>query len=59
MGFREMRKRTDLSQKDVANILGVSQGAIVNWEKGNNYPTVENLKKLAALYKCSCDDLLK
>ena len=59
MGFIEMRKRTDLSQKEVAKILGVSQGAVANWEKRTNYPTVDNLKKLAVLYGCTTDELLK
>lgn len=43
------RVNAQLSQKELANILGVSSATIINWEKGNSEPTLSQLRKLSEL----------
>ena len=43
------RVNAQLSQKELANILGVSSSTILNWEKGTSEPTLSQLRKLSEL----------
>lgn len=40
------RKRKGLTQSQLAEIVGISQSAVTDWERGKNKPTAENLEKL-------------
>lgn len=59
MGLREMRLKANLQVKDVMKALGVSDAAVYYWELGTNKPSADNLIKLANLYHCSIDDLIR
>lgn len=59
MSFREMRKRANKTVLDVQKALNVSDAAVYYWENGTTKPTVDNMVKLAELYGCSVDDLLR
>lgn len=59
MGFREARIKAALSVLKAAELLGVSDAAIYQWETGVNKPTAKRLLEIAKLYGCSIDDLLK
>lgn len=41
------RKHQGLSQRALAPAVGVSQGAITAWERGENVPRWDELRKLA------------
>ncbi|MDX8383057.1 MAG: helix-turn-helix domain-containing protein [Ghiorsea sp.] len=41
------RKQKDLSQTQLASMLGISRGACGQWERGVTVPSVINLSKLA------------
>ena len=56
--LRECRKIKGLTQKCVADMLGVSSPAISQWEKGETSPSSENLAKLAKIYGVSTDYLM-
>lgn len=43
------RVNAGLTQKELAEILGVSNTTVVNWEKGNTEPTISQLKKISEL----------
>ena len=58
MHFREHREQANYSVAQVCAILGVSKMAVYNWEHGLGFPTVGNLLRLCALYKCTPNDLL-
>ena len=49
MSFSEnlqmIRKKNQLSQKELAELLGVSRQAVSKWELGEGYPEVEKLLK--------------
>ena len=59
MSFYAKRKKAGLTQQQVADHLGISDAAVVQWEKGKTFPKTEFLPKLAKLYGCTVDDLLK
>lgn len=56
--FLFFRNRASLSQEIVSESLGITQGAVSQWEKGLTYPSTKLLPKLAELYGCSIDALL-
>lgn len=60
LGERLQQKRSSmkLSQKEVANAVGVNPSVISNYENGERTPSVEVLMSLASLYHCSVDYLL-
>lgn len=47
---RELRKKNNLQQKELAAIVGVAQPTISEWEKGKKDPSGERLKKLAEYF---------
>lgn len=42
-------------QKNLANCLGVSEAQVSRWKKGEDYPSLQNLKKIADLCNLSSD----
>lgn len=52
------RKKSALSQEEVAEKLGVSRQTISKWELDETVPDIWQSKKLAALYHLSLDKLL-
>ena len=58
MGYREARVNAGLSVIEVAQILGVTDVAIYNWETNRGYPRIPTLIKLARLYGVTVDELL-
>ena len=60
LGERLQQKRSSikLSQKEVANAVGVNPSVISNYENGERTPSVEVLMSLASLFHCSVDYLL-
>lgn len=55
----ELRSRARLSQSELAAKVGVTNKAVSKWEVGKAKPSVETIRKLAALFQISVDDLLK
>lgn len=43
------RVNAGLTQKELANILGISNSTVINWEKGNTEPSISQLKKISEL----------
>ena len=54
-----LRTKTGLSQTVLATQLGVSNKAVSKWETGKSKPTTNTLRKMAALFGLSVDELLK
>lgn len=52
------RKKSGLSQEDVAEKLGVSRQTISKWELGETLPDIRQSKKLSNLYHLSLDELI-
>ena len=59
MSYKEKRIAAGYTQETVAKLLGVSTAAVCLYEKGRADPPVATLHKMAALYRCTLDDLMK
>lgn len=57
--LRDLREDHDLTQKEVANILNMSQTGYAQYELGINDIPTSVLKKLALFYKTSTDYILE
>jgi len=57
--FEFYRKKIGMTQQTLAGILGVSQGAVSNWENGDRKPDIIMLKRIAEALHCTADDLLR
>ena len=58
--IKSLRKRMGETQEDLAYSIGLdSKSAVANWESGNNRPSPESLKKIAARYRVTVDQLLE
>lgn len=56
--LKEQRKLYDLTQRDMAEKLGISQPSYIRYEKGGAEPSQENLVKIADIFDVSVDYLL-
>lgn len=57
--IRELREDNDMSQRDVAEILGMPQTQYLRYEQGQRDIPTEVLKKLCIMYKASADYILE
>ena len=56
--LRNLREDADMSQKQVAELLGMSQSGYSKYETGENDIPTSALIKLAKLYKVTTDYIL-
>ncbi|KZN99393.1 helix-turn-helix domain-containing protein [Pseudobacillus badius] len=56
--IRELRKKSGLTQKELADKVNVSPQVISNWERRYTNPDYDDVKKLAEIFDCSSDYLL-
>lgn len=54
----ELRKLKNVSQKDIADAVGVSVFAVSKWETGKTLPTGDNLRKVAEYLGCQPEEIL-
>ena len=63
MGFGEnlmrSRKKSGLSQEEVAAKLGISRQTVSKWELGETLPDIQQAKKLSTLYHITLDELVE
>ena len=55
--IQELRKENDLSQEDLASLLGVARQTISKWELGETSPDLKQAKKLSEIFKVTLDEL--
>lgn len=53
-----LRKSKSITQKDLADYLGISKSAVSKWEKNLSYPDISLLPLIASYFDISIDDLL-
>ena len=56
--LKVLRKEKGLTQKNLSNMLNISQGAYAHWEYGKREPNFEKLSMLACIFDVSIDFLL-
>lgn len=57
--MRELRKRSGMSQKEIAAKVEVSQATYSAYERGRNEPPAEVLVRLSYVFGCSVDVLVQ
>lgn len=57
--IQKYRKQKNMTQKQLAEAVGVTQGAVTQWEKGATNPKIETLVVMAKLFDCTLEDLVK
>ena len=55
----DMRRRSKLTQSQLAEYLGVTDKAVSKWETGKSKPATQVLRKLAALWDVSVEEILQ
>lgn len=56
--LKSIRKYNNLTQKQVANKLGVVESCYANWEQGRTEPSIEMLRKLGEILKINIENLI-
>lgn len=59
MSFLSARKKSGMTQAEVAEAVRVNQTSVHFWEVGKTKPRASLLPVLAKLYGCTVDELLK
>lgn len=54
----ELRKEKGLTQRQLAENLGVTDKAVSKWETGKCYPDIEMIEKLSVLFETSINEIL-
>ena len=50
-----LRKESNLSQEELARLLGISNKAVSKWETGASKPTTDKIIKLSKIFGCSVE----
>lgn len=58
MNIKKAREKAGLTQKELADKLGLAQSTIAMWETENSLPRTNKLPVLAKLLNCTTDELL-
>lgn len=56
--LKSLRQESGFTQQEVADKISINRGSYSNWENGKREPTLENVVKLAKLFKTTTDFLL-
>ena len=57
--IRALRREAGMTQRELAEALGVTDKAVSKWESGTADPSTSNLLALAKLFGVSAEELLK
>ena len=62
MKFRDnllhLRQQRNMTQEQLAMLLGVSRQSVAKWESGQSTPEVDKLLKMSELFGCTIDELV-
>ncbi|MCR5539087.1 MAG: helix-turn-helix transcriptional regulator [Lachnospiraceae bacterium] len=56
--IHDLRIDRGLTQKDLADAVGVTDKAVSRWETGRNFPDIASLEKIAEALGCQVSDIL-
>ena len=57
-GLQKKRKEKGLSQEAVAELLGIKQNTLSQYENGKREPKLVVLKKMSEIMECTIEELL-
>lgn len=53
----ELRKKAELTQQELANVLHIDRSTVAKWETGAAFPTGNKLPLVAKALKCEIGEL--
>lgn len=56
--LQNLRKSKNMSQEKLAEKVEVSRQSISKWERGESYPTMNNIMSLCSIFHCKLNDLV-
>lgn len=56
--LQNLRKAKKMSQEELAEKVEVSRQSISKWERGESYPTMNNIMTLCNIFHCNINDLV-
>lgn len=56
--IKSLRSNHNLTQKQLADMVGVSNKAISKWESDEGLPDIDNLKRVSSIFNISIDELV-
>lgn len=63
MNFRDnlvhLRAVNNMTQEQLAMLLGVSRQSVTKWESGKTYPEIDKLISLCQIFDCTLDELVQ
>ena len=63
MSFRDnlqhLRAERNMTQEQLAMLLGVSRQSVTKWEAERSYPEMDKLLKMCRIFDCTLDDLVQ
>ena len=57
--IRKYRRAADITQRELAEALCVDRSTVTKWETGKSKPKTEECEKMARIFNCTVDELLK
>lgn len=57
ISWKAARVNVDMTQEQVAEVLGVSKGTVISYEKYRTIPDIDTALKLASLYGRNIDEI--
>ena len=56
--IKKLRKEKNLTQKQLADMLGVTYQAVSKWERGLNIPDISILKEISRIFDVDMDTMI-
>lgn len=53
-----LRRKKGMTQRDLADVLNISDKAVSRWETGNTIPSLDMVYKISQYFKISFNDLM-
>lgn len=57
--IKEARRKKEMTQQELSDLLNISRSAISNWEVGRNYPDLDIIVQLSDILEISLNTLLR
>ena len=54
----KLRKEKNLTQKDLGDLLDITDNSVSKWERGINAPDISQLKRIASIFNITVGELL-
>lgn len=54
----ELRKKRNITVKEIEDTLGVTKNAVCKWQRGETLPSIDNLVGLAAMLDVTLNEIV-